>query len=88
MSLKNMGKNTQRGHKGNVWEYTASDGSLHRLKNQGYYSGWQADMWASAWWCKPTVLLNGHTTAGGWAMGTIADSRAWLIARIEKEVKA
>ncbi len=55
------------------WAYLALDGSLHKLKNDGYYSPWKRDMWTSSYW------LND----GRWGMGEIAPSKKVLIFMIE-----
>ena len=55
------------------WAYLASDGSLHKLKNDGYYSPWKCDMWTSSFW------LN----KGKWGFGEIAPSKKALIGKID-----
>ena len=57
------------------WAYLDSKGGLHKLRNQGYYSPWQCDMWGSSYWSK-----------GSWSMGTIGYSKAGLITAIENNV--
>ena len=55
------------------WAYLCTDGSLHRLTNEGYYFAWKCDMWSSCYW-----------NNGGWVLGTISHSKLRLIREIEK----
>ena len=84
MSLENAGRNWYG--KGTVWYYTDSTGIKHRLRNNGYYSGWKCDMWESCWWSESKVLANGHVTSPGWGLGGIAPTRKQLIRDIENDI--
>jgi len=57
------------------WAYLDSKGGLHKLTNQGYYSPWRCNMWASSYWFR-----------GSWSMGTIGYSKGGLITAIENKV--
>ena len=53
------------------WAFLSSDGSLHRLVNEGYYAPWKQNMWTSSYWMND-----------GWGMGLIAATKDRLIERI------
>ena len=72
--------------KAGEWAYLATDGSLHRITNDGYYFAWKQDMWTScSWFWKegqhPSVKPY------GWSMGPIGYGKGHLITVIERKVK-
>lgn len=65
--------------KGN-WAYLASNGSLHKLVNHGYYFKWRCDMWVHS--------FHGQSKEKGtyWGCGEIAPTKKALIELIESKV--
>ena len=55
------------------WAYLTLDGSLHKLKNWGYYAPWGCDMWVSRCWM-----------SGRWCSGTIGGTKRRLTLEIER----
>lgn len=71
------GKSTclEKGH----WAYLASNGSLHKLVNHGYYFEWKCDMWVHSY--------HGQAKDGNfWGCGEISYSKKSLIEKIESKV--
>lgn len=65
--------------KGN-WAYMASNGSLHKLVNNGYYFAWGCDMWVHSY------HYQSKEKGTFWAAGEIASSKKALIEKIEANV--
>jgi hypothetical protein len=59
---------------GDTWAYLDSNGTLHKLVNQGYYFEWKTNMWVSSFWNNEN-----------WGAGEISDTKKRLIQRIENE---
>jgi len=62
------------------WAYLASNGSLHKLVNEGYYSPWRTNMWVSSY-----HFFNPQRGCT-WGLGEIASSKKQLIQAIEAKV--
>lgn len=83
------------------WAYLATDGSLHKITNNGYYFAWKRDMWISSFWfweeqnqhaIKPFAGAMGPINYGkikpyGWASGPIGYGKRHLITVIEDKIK-
>ena len=75
--LKPMGSACLK--KGN-WAYLASNGSLHKLRNEGYYFAWKTNMWVHSY---HIFDENGRCS---WGAGEIASTKKALIQAIESRV--
>jgi len=72
--------------KAGEWAYLATDGSLHRITNNGYYFAWKQDMWVSCSWFW-NEQRHPSVKPYGWAMGPIGYGKGHLITVIEDKVK-
>ena len=73
--------------KAGEWAYLASDGSLHKLTNDGYYSPWQQDMWTSCCWFWDEKPRHASIKPYGWSLGPIGYGKGHLITVIEGKIK-
>lgn len=85
LSRLSVGKSTCI--KAGEWAYLATDGSLHRLSNQGYYFAWKCDMWGSSTWFWDEKPRHATIKPYGWAMGEISYGKGALISVIEAKIK-
>ena len=57
------------------WAYLDSKGGLHKITNEGYYFGFQCDMWVSAYWDNKS-----------WCAGKVSDTKKGVIKEIENSL--
>lgn len=73
--------------KAGEWAYLATDGSLHKLTNNGYYFAWKQDMWTSSSWFWDEKPRHATIKPYGWSMGPIGYGKGHLITVIEGKIK-